>query len=189
MPIHLIEPIPAQCAYVRERFARFPTVQVHQLALSDTNGQSDFHVADHLGSSSLFTNTGEEAALHSRHTTQETITTELARLDDWCAAQGITRISCMKIDAQGSEFRILTGACDLLSWDAIDVIMLEWFSLPHYDDVPLLEDILTLLRGHGYWLYDIFPSKRLSNGMLRYGDAVFISDTFRKTRLPAPKLG
>ncbi|MAU51823.1 MAG: hypothetical protein CMN17_05480 [Roseovarius sp.] len=186
LPIHLIEPIPAQCEYVRDRFARFPTLRVHQLALSDGNGQSDFHIADHLGSSSLFTNTGAEAARHSGHVTQETITVDLARLDDWCAAQGISHVSCMKIDAQGSEYRILTGARELLSRDAIDMIMLEWFSLPHYDGVPLLDEILTLLRGQGYWLYDIFPSKRLRNGMLRYGDAVFISDTFRNTRLPDP---
>jgi hypothetical protein len=52
--------------------------------------------------------------------------------------------------------------------------------------VPLLDEILGLMRGHGYWLYDIFPSKRLKNGQLRFGDAVFISDRFRTECLPAP---
>jgi hypothetical protein len=66
------------------------------------------------------------------------------------------------------------------------MIMLEWFALPHYDGVPLLDEILSLMRGHGYWLYDIFPSKRLKNGQLRFGDAVFISDRFRRDCLPAP---
>jgi hypothetical protein len=73
-----------------------------------------------------------------------------------------------------------------LSQQAIDMIMLEWFALPHYDGVPLLDEILSLMRGHGYWLYDIFPSKRLKNGQLRFGDAVFISDRFRRNRLSAP---
>ena len=143
MPIHLIEPIPAQCDYVRERFARFPTVEVHQMALSHETGQSDFHLADHVGSSSLFTNTGEEAAQHSGHSTAETITVETNRLDDWCAANAVDHIACMKLDTQGSEFNILTGAQDLLSRDAIDIIMLEWFAIPHYDGVPLLDEILT----------------------------------------------
>jgi FkbM family methyltransferase len=185
IPIHLIEPIPAQCDYVRQRFARFPTVEVHQTALSHETGQSDFHLADHVGSSSLFTNTGEEAAQHSGHSTAETITVETSSLDDWCVANAVDHIACMKLDTQGSEFNILTGAQDLLSRDAIDIIMLEWFAIPHYDRVPLLDEILTLMRGHGYLLYDIFPSRRLKNGQLRFGDAVFISGTFRKTRLPA----
>ncbi|GEM_PF-1334595 len=184
LPIHLIEPIPAQCRYLEERFARFPDLKVHQLALSDRNGSAAFHVADHIGSSSLFTNSGDEAARHSTHAVAETITVELARLDDWCAAQGISQVSCMKIDAQGSEFSILQGAERLLSEQAIDMLMLEWFALPHYDGVPLLDEILGLMRSHGYWLYDIFPSKRLKNGQLRFGDAVFVSDRFRKTRMP-----
>ena len=187
LPIHLIEPIPGQCEYVRERFARFPTVRVHQLALSNDTGEADFHLADHVGSSSLFTNTGDEATQHSSHATAQTFTVPVARLDDWCAQQGVAHISCMKIDAQGSEYNILEGAQGLLSRDAIDIVMLEWFAIPHYDGVPLLDEILTLMRGHDYLLYDIFPSRRLRNGQLRFGDAVFISDTFRKTRLPAAK--
>ena len=66
------------------------------------------------------------------------------------------------------------------------IIMLEWFAIPHYDGVPLLDEIWGLLRENGYTLVDIFPSRRLPNGQLRFGDAVFISDTFRKTRLPSP---
>lgn len=186
LPIHLIEPIPAQCEYVRARFDRFPTLEVHQMALSDETGEADFHLADHIGSSSLFTNTGNEAAQYSGHSTSETFKVQVARLDDWSASHGIGHITCMKIDAQGSEYNILKGAAGLLSRDAIDIIMLEWFAIPHYDGVPLLDEILTLMRGHGYLLYDIFPSRRLRNGQLRFGDAVFISDTFRKTRLPAP---
>ncbi len=186
LPIHLIEPIPEQCRYLEERFARFPTLEVHQMALSDRNGTADFHIADHVGSSSLFTNAGEDAARHSTHATAQTITVDLARLDDWAAARGISHIACMKIDAQGSEFSILQGAERLLAAQAIDMLMLEWFTLPHYDGVPLLDEILGLMRGHGYWLYDIFPSKRLKNGQLRFGDAVFISDRFRTECLPAP---
>ncbi|SIT88920.1 methyltransferase, FkbM family [Yoonia rosea] len=183
MPIHLIEPIPAQCDYVLERFSRFPTVKVHQMALSHETGQSDFHIADYLGNSSLFTNNDEDVAQHTEHATIETITVETSRLDDWCAAQAIDHIACMKLDTQGSEFNILTGAKTLLSRNAIDIIMLEWFSLPHYDGVPLLEDILILMRSHGYVLYNIYPSRKLKTGVLRYGDAVFISETFHKTRL------
>ncbi len=186
MPVHLIEPIPAQCDYVKERFARFPTAQVHQVALSDKTGKADFQLADHTGSSSLFTNTGEEAARHSSHNTQETITVETVRLDTWCSRNKVDRISCMKIDAQGSEFSILKGAPRMLGKQAIDIIMLEWFAIPHYDGVPLLDEIWGLLRGHGYTLYDIFPSRRLRNGQLRFGDAVFISDKFRTSNLPAP---
>jgi FkbM family methyltransferase len=187
LPVHLIEPIPAQCTYVTERFARFPTVRVHQLALSDRNGMAEFHIADHVGSSSLLTNDSAEAQQNSSHFTTQTIAVKLARLDDWCAAEGISHVACMKTDAQGSDYAILCGAERMLANQSIDILMLEWLSLPQYDGVPLLDSILTLMRGHGYWLYDIFPSKRHTNGMLRFGDAVFISDRFRRDCLPAPE--
>ncbi len=186
MPIHLIEPIPAQCTYVRERFARFPTVKVHQLALSGRTGKAEFQLADHTGSSSLFTNIGEEAARHSAHNVEKTIIVDTVRLDTFRSREGIRHVSCMKIDAQGSEHDILSGASHMLDNHDIDIIMLEWFAVPHYDGVPLLDEIWSLLRGHDYFLYDLFPSRRFHNGQLRFGDAVFISDRFRKTRLPDP---
>ncbi|SEK22363.1 methyltransferase, FkbM family [Roseovarius azorensis] len=187
LPIHLIEPIPAQCDHVTTRFARFPMVRVHQLALSNETGTREFLVADHLGSSSFFTNTGPEAALHSDHRMREQITVKTARLDDWCADQQISHISAMKIDAQGSEYNILQGAEHMLGKQGIDILMLEWFATPHYDGVPLLDELWGLLRGHGYSLYDLFPSRRFRNGQLRFGDAVFVSGRFLKTRLPDPR--
>ena len=41
--LHAFEPIPSQAAELR---ARFPDVQVHELALSDETGQSDFFVVE-----------------------------------------------------------------------------------------------------------------------------------------------
>jgi hypothetical protein len=76
MPIHLIEPILAQCDYVLERFSRFPTLKVHQMALSHETGQSDFHLADYLGNSSLFNNNDEDVAQYTEQATIETITVE-----------------------------------------------------------------------------------------------------------------
>ena len=157
------------------------------MALSNKNGTTDFHLADHVGSSSPFTNSSEEAMLNSDHTIAKTFPVKTARLDDWCAKQSIDHISCVKMDAQGSEFSILQGGKKMLARQAIDIIMLEWFTVPQYDGVPMLDEILTLLRSHKYGLYDIFPSRRLSNGQLRFGDAVLISESFRKNHLPSPK--
>lgn len=187
LPIHLVEPIPDNCDFVKKKLARFPTVRVHQLAMSDRNGTSKFRIADFHESSSLFSNTGPDASAHSGHTTQLVVDIETERLETWCERNGIDHISCMKIDAQGSEYAILKGAGAMLARDAIDILMLEWFATPHYDDAPLLDEIWGLLRRYGYTLFDIFPSRRFRNGQLRFGDAIFISDTFRKSRLPAPR--
>jgi len=187
IPIHLIEPIASNCEFVTRKLARFPTVKVHQMAMSDSTGKARFRVADHDESSSLFSNTGEEAAAQSGHTTEDVITVDTIRLDTWCSRNDVDHISCLKIDAQGSEYDILKGGARMLKKDAIDIVMLEWFATPHYDGVPLLDRIWGLLREHGYTLYDLFPSRRFPNGQLRFGDAVFISDTFRKTRLPSPR--
>jgi len=187
LPIHLIEPIPAQCEYITERFSRFPTVKVHQLALSDRNGTADFHLADHTGSSSLFANEGDLSAQNSKHNTIENFEVEVQTLDTWCENNDVNHISCMKIDAQGAEHSILTGGERMLKSQAVDVIMLEWFATPHYDGVPLMDQIWSRMTEYGYVLYDLFPGRRFpKNGQLRFGDAVFMSHRFRDTCLPKP---
>ena len=93
-------------------------------------------------------------------------------------------ISCMKIDAQGSELNIFRGACRMLGSQSVDMIMFEWFAVQHYENCPLLLDLWTELHSHGYSMFDLFPGRYFRNGQRRFGDAVFVSDKFRRDRMP-----
>ncbi len=112
----------------------------------------------------------------------ETIEVSAETLDTFCAARGITNINVLKLDTQGAEHAILSGATQMLAEQRIELILTEFFFVPHYEGAPLLDSIWALLRGHGYTLYDLDIGARGNDGQARYGDAIFLGAAFRAER-------
>ena len=106
-------------------------------------------------------------------------------LDGFCAENKVDRINLLKLDTQGSEVNILRGASNSLSSERIDVILTEFFFVPHYDGAPLLHHIWAFLEGYGYTLFQIFPDAVGENGQARYGDALFVSPSVRRDIIDA----
>ncbi len=183
-PCYLFEPLPQQAAFVADRFSEFDNVRVIQEALSNEAGSAEFFVGKSVGTSSLLRMNDESLAAHPEAGVDHAISVRLNTVDAFCADNGISKISCMKIDAQGSELNIFRGASGMLGSQSVDMVMFEWFAVPHYEDSPLILDLWTELDRHGYSMYDIFPGRYFRNGQRRFGDAVFVSDWFRKDRLP-----
>ncbi|WP_170570421.1 FkbM family methyltransferase [Ruegeria atlantica] len=183
-PCYLFEPLPGQAAYVAERFSGFDTVTVVEEALSDEPGEAEFFVGKALGTSSLLSSNTTTLEQHPEAEVDTSIRVKLNTVDVFCEQNGISQISCMKIDAQGSELNIFKGAEKMLSEQRVDMIMFEWFATPHYENCPLLLDLWNALDRQNYSLYNIFPGRHFANGQRRFGDAVFISDKFRSERLP-----
>lgn len=183
-PCYLFEPLPMQAAYVAERFSSFGNVTVVEEALSDAPGTSEFFVGRNLGTSSLLGMSEETLKQHPEADVESSIQVALNTVDGFCAANDITHLTCMKIDAQGSELNIFRGSERMLSEQRIDMIMFEWFATPHYENCPLILDLWNELDNHNYSMYNIFPGRSFANGQRRFGDAVFISEKFRQDRLP-----
>ncbi|MEX0307650.1 MAG: FkbM family methyltransferase [Ruegeria sp.] len=181
---YLFEPLPEQAAFVEDRFQSFGNVTVVEQALSNEPGKSEFFVGKNLGTSSLLSMNDAALEQHPEAKVSKSIEVELNTVDLFCQKNKIDHISCIKIDAQGSELNIFKGAEQMLSEQRVDIIMFEWFATPHYENCPLLLDLWNELDRHSYSLYDIFPHRSSRNGQRRFGDAVFISDRFRKNNLP-----
>jgi FkbM family methyltransferase len=113
------EPIPAICDRLRRHVeangAR--TVRINELALSDRSGQATISCpaedTENQGLGSLFS-TGTASILLSVATTT---------LDEFVAAQGITRIDLMKVDIQGAEPRLVAGGRRTLERMGPDLLM------------------------------------------------------------------
>jgi len=181
---YLFEPLPGQADFVANRFSSFGNVSVVEEALSDTTGEAEFFVGKALGTSSLLSSNEATLEQHPEAKVDTSITVKLNTIDAFCEENGISHISCMKIDAQGSELNIFKGAEKMLSQQRVDMIMFEWFATPHYENCPLILDLWNALDRQNYSLYNIFPGRSFANGQRRFGDAVFISDKFRAERLP-----
>jgi FkbM family methyltransferase len=180
------EPDPIAFEGLKRRFMHEPRVAAHNLALGETSGETHFHCGTARFTSSRFPrNTSGRRYYKSDYVMSEQFNVSMDTLDAFVTAESIAHINLLKLDTQGGEFDILSGAQKLLSRGAIDIIVTEFFCIPHYEQAPLLDEIWRLLRTRGYELFDLFPGPKGMNGQLRFGDAIFVSPAYRLQYLDA----
>jgi len=149
--VFAFEPIPAIAAQLRAKIEASPSlsslVELHQCALADTIGETDFVLVHEAPGYS---------GLRPRHydapVTTEIIRVDVKRLDD--LINEISPVRFIKIDCEGAELRVLRGATKLLMQDR-PIISFECgnASLESYDyDAG---DIFDFLGAHGYEIQSI----------------------------------
>ena len=74
---------------------------------------------------------------------------------DELLVQELDRTVVLKIDTQGFEYQILSGARNSLKSRHIKYIIVEVMTVEKYKDGPTYEVIFELLHSFGYRLYDI----------------------------------
>jgi len=179
-----IEPNPEVFVALRRRFDGHPRVECINVALSDSSGIADFCVNRIDATSSLFPRAHTQRRYFSRNDSLvRTLKVPTQSLDQLAHQQSISHIDLLKLDTQGAELLVVRGARALLTAQAIDVIYSEFFVVPHYEGAPLFHQQWAYLDEFGYSLFDLFKGPHGRNGQLRFGDAIFVSDTFRRKQL------
>ena len=144
------EPIPKLAASLR---AQFPSIEVHEVALSDRSGTAEFGVVpDSMGLSGF-----SPSVSQARDT--ERIAVEIRALDDFI---GDTTFDVLKIDVEGAELGVFRGAAKLLG-TARPLIAFEHTRVVFDVDGATLgavdlesnAAIFELLDGLGYRLFDL----------------------------------
>jgi FkbM family methyltransferase len=141
--VFAFEPMPT--AFERLAAHLGDRVHLNPCALGDTAGHAEMFAPPGDDQRN-----GELASLHVRDLSRfdlavETIgRVEVQRLDDFCAENEIARIDLLKIDTEGHELAVLTGAERMLAAGAIGAIQFE-FGGTNIDARVFLRDIVGLL--------------------------------------------
>ena len=128
------------------------------LALGRTDGPGTLYVTVNPGCSSLYPPSQLSIDCHPGlrdfTTLKERVAIELTRLDTWSRRESEPRLDFLKLDAQGAELDILTGAGDLL--DNCVGVEAEVAFFAMYDGQPLFADVDQFLRSRGFtfWRFD-----------------------------------
>ena len=157
------------------------------VAVGGQKGTRTLYVTGHPACSSLIAPNEELlkpflAAPRMRFAKETTL--EVAALDEYLPAAGVSRIDFLDLDTQGSEFEILQGAKQLLGAGTA-VVKSEVELSPMYRDQPLFADVDRYLREAGFLLFDLrrsryrrtaLPAQALTRGQLLCGDAWWLRD-------------
>lgn len=178
-----IEPTPHIYAALTDRFKDEPRFESVHACLGAFSGVLDFLVHTETKTSSLFPRETRRRYFAADDQAVAKTPVPTTTIDALCDERNIKHIDLLKLDTQGAEFDIFRGERDLLQSQSIDIIYTEFFITSHYAGAPLLPEIWALLDKFDYSLYDLFKGPHGTDGQLRFGDAVFISQKFREAHL------
>jgi FkbM family methyltransferase len=147
--VYAFEAMPENAESIRRvlKLRSISNVLVHQAAVSDAIGTSDFHILESKGHNSLGkVNTSKYLY---------TIKVPTITLDDFTEQSKIPSIDFLKIDVEGFELEVLKGAAGLLSSKRIKMILFEANTPVLASIGRQLAPIYEFMRSHSYAITDL----------------------------------
>jgi FkbM family methyltransferase len=148
-PKHVIciEPDPNLAPKLKTRFAATPSVEICQFALGAAMGVSKFNLMKNTVLNSLRTPDPEMLKLNpTPFEISSTVTVQVRPLDSVLPSD--QPIQLLKIDAQGFEREVLSGATQTLA--RTQFVLLEVNFQPHYQGEADFFELTTIMRRHGF---------------------------------------
>ncbi len=176
----LCEPLEEYAPFLQRFMTERHDVEYVPAAISSFSGETTIHVHPDFVGSSLYLE-GEDSDVNGIPRTVRTLT-----LTDLFAEKPYHSPFLLKIDVQGAELHVLTGAESLLA--QIDVVILEVSLFEFFKGGPQFYDVLAFMKDHGFVPYDLFGLQyRPLDHALSQCDFVFVQEVseFRKHHIYA----
>lgn len=168
----LVEALPGFVRELRNRFARHSAVSIADAALSDSSGECEFHVNTTRAASSLLNIDRRNSEWFGRKLqVANTIRVPMLSLPDLMQRYGLDTIDLLKLDLQGAERLVLTGAEPVL--ERVRVIYTEVFFEPLYAGSWLFFDLCSYLDARGFKLCGLSNMVHARGGDLLQANALF----------------
>lgn len=151
-------------------------------AAGDTSGSITLNVHPDLSGSSFFKES------EGSHVDGEPREVSVITLDDLIKEKQTKGPYILKVDTQGAELKVLSGASEVLKQS--ELVLLEVFLFQFYKSIPLFHDVISFMKERGFVAYDIFGGhNRLFDNALAQVDIAFVKEKgfFRKNNFFATK--
>lgn len=163
-----------------EKLSENKNIRTYQTAVSDHIGRKKLHVNKDLTCNSFFPRP-ESGPVYYPDEAQNVgeVEVDTTTIDSFCERENIERIDILKMDVEGAEKKVLSGASDKLSKCNIHLVYTEIMFVPHYEGGCMFHELAAFLEQYGYALFNLYNLKRAKNGQLRWGNAIFLSPQAR----------
>jgi FkbM family methyltransferase len=170
----IIEPGPSAFAALQKRFGGQPNIELHNVAVGETNGVTTLRVTrDSTGASVLAPRVEMRQLIGSNWAVEAEVECAMRTLDGLLA--GLREVSLLKIDVQGYEKEVLSGATETL--EKTKFLLIELNYMPQYVGGSWFAEIHELLTGaHNFVLVDATKPLCL-NGRASMSDGLYVNPT------------
>jgi len=167
------EPIPDSFEKLKVIATQIKKMQCFNLALSDKEGEAEFHLNEFNFSSSLLNMTKTHKEIFPFTKNETIIKVRTDKLENVLEHLDLKKPILLKIDVQGAELKVLKGTTELLK--NIDVIQLEVSFMNFYDGQASIEDIISFLKSFGFSAF-LQISPVCKGRTLLYSDFIFMKN-------------
>jgi FkbM family methyltransferase len=168
----LVEAIPELAEKLRARYGGDARISVVSAALSDRSGEAAFEINRSEASSSLLPIDPRNSKWFGRDlAVARTIKVQTVTLPELMSREKFETVDLLKLDLQGAERLVLTGAAEVL--DCVQVIYTEVFFEPLYAGAWLFWEMNHFLSGRGFKLCGLSNIVHADEGDLVQANATF----------------
>jgi FkbM family methyltransferase len=145
--VHTFEPNSESYNNVLTSTEGIDSIKVHNIAVSDFKGESDFYITyDNMGGSSLL----EPSIIQKTGPNISKTMVNVVRLDEFCSENNITDVNVLWMDVQGSELNIFKGMGDILN--DVKAIYVECSMIPYYTGASHKDEVIEYLSKYDFEL-------------------------------------
>jgi FkbM family methyltransferase len=175
--IYCFEPFEESFNKLSNAYREIKSIKPYRLAISDKTENKTFYLNKANYTNSLLPIAKECSKYVNAELTDNAgcIDVDTITLDEFCKREQIDEIQILKMDIQGGELMALQGAKHILSSHSIDLIYTEVQFAKIYKDQANFYNLCEFLEQYGYVMYGLYDLNYGENGVLAWGDAIFIS--------------
>ncbi len=171
------EPLPSE-ADVYSSCLKHPSVTLRRVAVGSETGKATLHISAAPDSSSLLTISELQEEIFPGTAETGSMEVDVVTLDESLAEDTILHPNLLKIDVQGGELDVLSGAEATLS--RVDAVLVECSFVELYTDQPLVGEIIECLSASGFVLVGVHNAQNGMAGRTVQADLFFEKHTNKK---------
>ncbi|MFL6590098.1 MAG: FkbM family methyltransferase [Chthoniobacterales bacterium] len=168
----LVEASPEFASKLRDKYAADARISVIAAALSDRGGEAPFEINSYPDASSLLSIDPRNSEWWSRDlSVARSIVVPTVSLEELVSRENLETVDLLKLDVQGAERLVLSGAADILN--RVRVIYTEVFFEALYSGAWLFRETNEFLAAHGFKLCGLSNIVHAGDGDLLQANATF----------------
>ncbi|MBU3676882.1 MAG: FkbM family methyltransferase [Chitinophagaceae bacterium] len=175
--VHAFEPNPLVFNQLNAFHQKNPKVTPNNKGVGRESGQLVFNINKNSGTSSFLSPNDYNKKNFAKADIEEKVV-DVVCLHNYMQEHHIETLDILKLDIEGFELEALKGMPNLET--NVNIIYTEVNLIPTYDDQPLIEDIITYLRGKGFSILNFYGINENKYHQAIITNLMFISTPFKK---------